>query len=240
MPPERLQRNHASLSMHTRLGKTGVWHVPTVLRFGSRPCERRFNSVSRVLSRPLQALVSSLGADVPHAPFCPQKKTMPRTNNDSWLSCTTPPPSTRRFTRRSSGDSISFLCLRVEVLFPSYDRRQSLSGGRFHHRSSCRTIIAEFVVGSRLYYRRLPALPHIAHRKISRLLHLFLISSCLSCCLVVLWSTLIFVHLNPPLRDQFFSLTVHFGAHPATNFTNKKKERSIRPKGKQTRTIQQC
>ena len=223
MPPERLQRNHASLSMHTRLGKTGVWHVPTVLRFGSRPCERRFNSVSRVLSRPLQALVSSLGADVPHAPFCPQKKTMPRTNNDSWLSCTTPPPSTRRFTRRSSGDSISFLCLRVDVQFPSYDRRQSLSGGRFHHRSSCR-------MGSRLFFQKAASsVAHCTPQDFTSAPSVFdqLVSFLLPRCPVDSY----FCPIEPTSsRPTFF-----FSTHPATNFTNKKKGRSIRPKCKKTR-----
>ena len=57
--------------MRTRLGKTGVSLGQTVLRFGSRPFERRFNSDARVFSRFVQAFVNSLGADVPHGPHFP-------------------------------------------------------------------------------------------------------------------------------------------------------------------------
>ena len=54
-----------------RLGKTGVSLGQTVLPFGSRPSERRFNSDARVFGRFVQAFVSSLGADVPQCTALP-------------------------------------------------------------------------------------------------------------------------------------------------------------------------
>ena len=66
MSQERLQRDHDLLSMLTRLVETGVSHGQTVLRFGAKPVEGRFNSDACVLSRPVQAFVS---ADV----LAPQK-----------------------------------------------------------------------------------------------------------------------------------------------------------------------
>ena len=66
------------------MGKTGVSLGQTLLLFGSRPFERRFNSDARVFGRFVQAFVSSLGADVPHAPHFPQKVT-PLNEQVSWL-----------------------------------------------------------------------------------------------------------------------------------------------------------
>ena len=54
--------------MGRSLGKTGVSLGQTVLRFGSRLFERRFNSGARDFGRFVQASVSSLGADVLHPP----------------------------------------------------------------------------------------------------------------------------------------------------------------------------
>ena len=62
---EITERSPVTPSMYTRLGKTCVSRGQTVQRFGSKPFERRFNPSNCVLSRPVQAFVSSLGADVP-------------------------------------------------------------------------------------------------------------------------------------------------------------------------------
>ena len=70
--------------MQRRLGKTGVSHGQTVLRFGSKPLEGRNNTDARVFGRFVQAFVSSLGADVLHAPHFPQK-VMPLNDQVSWL-----------------------------------------------------------------------------------------------------------------------------------------------------------
>ena len=48
---------------------TGVPH--SVLRLGTEPFDHRFNSVTRILSRPVQALVSSLDADGPRTSQLP-------------------------------------------------------------------------------------------------------------------------------------------------------------------------
>ena len=150
---------------------TGVSHGRTVLGFGSEPFERRFHSVACVLSKPEQAVVSSLGADVPPTPHYPQK-TMPRNSHESWLSCTTPFPSTSRCTRCSCGDSISLCCLTVEAQFPrttGVERSSSSlhltatadgtsTDGASIHRSSCRATVAEHVVGSWFHVWSLAAL----------------------------------------------------------------------------------
>ena len=141
------------------------WRVTrTVLRFGSKLW--RFNSDARVFGRLEQAFVSSLGADVLHAPHLHQKM-VPFNNQDLWLRCTTPFPSTNFFTWCSLGDSNSFLCLCVEAPLSSSASSTPpwpngslsslhLSGnadgarmvGASTHRSSCRASIAEHVVGS--------------------------------------------------------------------------------------------
>ena len=66
------------------------------------------------------------------------------------------------------------------------------------HRSSCSARIAVRVVGSSFQFGRVPALPHLSHRQISRLLYLLLIACpidadvssnlFLFCCLVFLWA----------------------------------------------------
>ena len=197
MSQERLQRNRESLPMYIRFGKTGVSQGLSVLRFGAEPPDKRFNSVSCVLSTPLQALVSSLGADVSHAPHVPQI-TMLRNN------CTIPFPNTSRFTRCFSRDSISLRCLSVEVQFfivclkrTTVAERVLVIAGPLRdcrkNQSSCRASIVEHFVDCCFPFGRLLALPHVAHRKISRLLHLLLIA-CLAdarvifCCLVLLWT----------------------------------------------------
>ena len=65
MSQERLQRDHDLLSMYTRRVETGVSHGQTVLRFGAKPVEGRFNSDACVLSKPVQAFVSSLAPQKP-------------------------------------------------------------------------------------------------------------------------------------------------------------------------------
>ena len=103
----------------------------TVLRFGSTPFERRVNSDARVFGKFVQAFVSSLGADVPHALYFPQK-VMPLGNQVSWLWCSAPFPSANLLTC-SSGDSCSFLCLCVEIVAaPLSGYHQDTDGGRFH------------------------------------------------------------------------------------------------------------
>ena len=171
---------------HT-IGNTGVSHGHTDVRFCSRPFDRCINSVTRVLSRPLQALVSRLGADVRHAPHCPQK-TILRNNHDSRLSCTTPLPSTIRFTRCSSGrlDLTTPLPLVCEgtlfLVAPPWPKESSSSlllsvtaDGAWQvraatHPSPCRPSTGEHVVCSCFHVGRLLALPHTAHWKIILLL----------------------------------------------------------------------
>ena len=81
--------------MFCTLCKTDVSHGQTVLRFDSRPFERRFNSDARTLSKLGQAFVSISALTCPCA-------LLKYTRLAAFF-----------FTRCSSGDSISFLCLCV-------------------------------------------------------------------------------------------------------------------------------
>ena len=146
--------------MHTRLGKTGVSHGQTVLRFRSRPSERRFNSDARVLSRRDQVSVSVLGADMFHAPHFPKWPGLVAVMHHTI--------SQHRFLnavllRRL--DIVPFpLCGSATVLFcfqrttvaqwiqvvtaPLCNCTRSMYGGASTHRLSCRANIREHVVGS--------------------------------------------------------------------------------------------
>ena len=115
---------------------------------------------------PMQALVSSLGADASHAPHYPQKAV----NHHSWLSCVTPFPSTNFCTRCS----ISPICTVWRHNFPRlpppwpkgsssslHSCRRNVEGGRLLIEHRAEQALRSTSRDPASMFFRLPALPHL-------------------------------------------------------------------------------
>ena len=106
---ETTEKSRVAINVHT-IGTTSVSQGHSVLRLAlslSTSASIRLRAVSADPCRPWAAALVQK-CSMRHTSH---RKRCPRNNNDSWLWCTTPFPSTGRFTLCSSGDSISLRCL---------------------------------------------------------------------------------------------------------------------------------